>query len=123
MQEMENLFSSNLLLFVFPSLGCLIHFILKNCVCVCIRYAVILVLTITIYHIYHNYHIYLIIYHIYHIFRYGKLLFPTHSRPTAGLLLPLVWVVSLLLVLPYTSHIRHEHLATGHVYHIYHKPS
>ena len=56
------------------------------------------------------YHTYLI---IYHIFRYGKLLFPTHSRPTAGLLLPLVWVVSLLLVLPYTSHIRHEHLATG----------
>ena len=54
-------------------------------------------------------------YHLpnYHIFRYGKLLFPTHSRPTAGLLLPLVWVVSLLLVLPYTSHIRHEHLATG----------
>ena len=110
MQEMENLFSSNLLLFVFPSLGCLIHFILKNHVCVCIRYAVILVLTITIYH-------------IYHIVRYGKLLFPTHSRPTAGLLLPLVWVVSLLLVLPYTSHIRHEHLASGHVYHIYHKPS
>ena len=30
--------------------------------------------------------------------RYGKLLFPTHSRPSPGILLPLVWTVSLLLV-------------------------
>ena len=31
-------------------------------------------------------------------YRYGKLLFPTHSRPSPGILLPLVWTVSLLLV-------------------------
>ena len=44
------------------------------------------------------------------LIRYGKLLFPSHSRPTAALLLPLCWLVSLLLVLPYLPHIQYRQL-------------
>ena len=45
------------------------------------------------------------------LIRYGKLLFPSHSRPTPALLLPLCWLVSLLLVLPYLPHIHWRLLA------------
>ena len=31
-------------------------------------------------------------------------MFPTHSRPTASVLLPLCWLVSLVLVTPYVLH-------------------
>ena len=45
------------------------------------------------------------------LIRYGKLLFPQHSRPTPALLLPLCWLVSLLLALPCLPHIQWRLLA------------
>ena len=44
------------------------------------------------------------------LIRYGKLLFPSHSRPRAALLLPLCWVVSLVVVLPCLPYIRYKTL-------------
>ena len=44
------------------------------------------------------------------LIRYGKLLFPSHSRPRAALLLPLCWVVSLVVVLPCLPHIQYKTL-------------
>ena len=55
-------------------------------------------------------HIYMLSMFVANLVRYSNLLFPANSRPTMSLLLPLCWLVSLLLVLPYLPNIQHYEL-------------
>ena len=55
-------------------------------------------------------HIYMLSMFVANLVRYSNLLFPANSRPTLSLLLPLCWLVSLLLVLPYLPNIQHYDL-------------